>query len=322
MIPTCTPLKVLVADRLHEEAMEALRERFDVTAKEVSPEELLESIGEYDVLIVRSRTKVTAEVLERGERLRVVARAGVGVDNIDTETATRRRIMVVNAPAGSTQSVAELAVGLMLSLARRIPEANRSMKEGLWEKSKFRGVELSGKVLGLVGSGRIGSQVAHICQAFGMTVIAFDPYLPEEAARESGIQLTSLEDVLKRSDFLSIHAALTDETRHMISLPQLRTMKRTAYLINCARGEIVDEEALVEALREGLIAGAGLDVYEREPPEDSPLLSMENVVLTPHIGASTAEAQRRTGLLVVEQVVKAVAGQKPEFLVNREVLGL
>jgi D-3-phosphoglycerate dehydrogenase len=215
---------------------------------------------------------------------------------------------------------AELAVGLMLSLARRIPEADRSMKEGRWEKARFRGSELSGKVLGLIGSGRIGSEVARICAAFGMRVIAFDPYLPEEAASERGIQLTTLEDVLRRSDFVSIHAALTEETRHMISLPQLRMMKKTACLINCARGAILDEEALVRALRDGLIAGAGLDVYEREPPSDSPLLRMDNVVLTPHIGASTEEAQRKTGLLTVEQVVKAVIGQQPEFLVNKEVL--
>ncbi|MFQ5838455.1 MAG: hydroxyacid dehydrogenase [Thermoplasmata archaeon] len=309
-----------MADRLHQDAMEALRERFDVNAKEVSPDELLEIIGDYDVLVVRSRTKVTREVLRRGTSLRVVARAGVGVDNIDVEAATERGIMVVNAPAGSTQSVAELAVGLMLCLARRIPEADRSMKEDRWEKSRLKGVELAGKVLGLIGSGRIGGRVATICQALGMTVIAFDPYLQEEVARERGIELTRLDDVLQRSDFISIHAALTEETSHMISHPQLSMMKRTAYLINCARGKIVDEEALVEALQDGRIAGAGLDVYEKEPPSGSPLLELGNVILTPHIGASTAEAQRRTGLLAVEQVTKAVMGDEPEFLVNKEVL--
>lgn len=314
--------KVLVADRLHPEAVEALQQRFDVTSKEVSSEELLKLIGGYEALIVRSRTKVTRDVLRQGTRLKVVARAGVGVDNIDVDAATEMGIMVVNAPAGSTQSVAELTVGLMLSLARRIPEADMSMKGNRWEKASFRGTELSGKVLGLIGSGRIGREVARICQTMGMTVAAYDPYLPQEVAEPAGIGLTTLEDVLQRSDFLSIHAALTEETRHMVSHKQLAMMKRTAYLINCARGAIVEEEALVMALQEGLIAGAALDVYETEPPSGSPLLRLDNVVLTPHIAASTHDAQRRTGLLTVEQVVEALAGQEPVFLVNRDVLPL
>ncbi len=314
--------KVLVADQLDSEALEALRQRFDVTAKDVSPDELLEMIEGYDALIVRSRTKVTREVLRQGTRLRVVARAGVGVDNIDVEAATKAGIMVVNAPTGSTQSVAELTVGLMLSLARRIPEADRSMKSGQWEKARLKGLELSGKVLGLIGSGRIGSEVAAICQTLGMTVIAFDPYLPQEVAESRGIVLTSLDEVLQMGDFVSIHAALTEETRHMVSHNQLAMMKRTAYLLNCARGPIVDEDALVRALQEGLIAGAGLDVYEREPPTGSLLLGLDNVVLTPHIAASTRDAQRRTGLVAVDQLFKALDGLKPEYLVNREGLSL
>ncbi len=313
-------MKVMVADKLDDEALNALRKHFEVTAEEVSPEELLKVVSGYEALIVRSRTKVTREVLERATKMKVVARAGVGVDNIDVEVATERGIMVVNAPAGSTQSVAELTLALMLCLARRIPEANASLKEGRWEKSRLKGSELCGKVLGLVGSGRIGSQVAIFCQTLGMSVVAFDPYLPKEAASEKNIRLTTLEEVLRVSDFVSIHAALTEETRHMISYPQLQKMKRTAYLINCARGPIVDEEALARALTEGLLAGAGLDVYEKEPPLGSPLLGLDNVVLTPHLGASTREAQRRTGLMAVEQVVKALSSQVPESLINREVL--
>ncbi len=315
-------MKVLVADKLDEEALRALAKKSDVVAEEVSPEKLLRVIQEYDGLVVRSRTKVTAEVLERAERLKVISRAGVGVDNIDIPAATKKGVMVVNAPAGSTQSVAELTVALMLALARRIPAADGSLKGGRWEKSRLQGVELCGKTLGLVGCGRIGSKVADICLGLGMSVLAFDPYLREDTAAEKGIRLTSLDEVLEESDFVSIHAALTDETRHMIGKAAFQKMKRTAYLVNCARGPIVDEQSLVEALKEGQIAGAGLDVFEREPPLGSPLLELENVVLTPHIGASTQEGQRRTGLLAVEQLLKGLGGEEPEFLVNREVLSL
>ncbi|MFQ5986729.1 MAG: hydroxyacid dehydrogenase [Thermoplasmata archaeon] len=309
-----------MTDPLHEEALQVLQRQFDVTVQEVPPEELLDIIGRFDALIVRSRTKVTRDLLARGEGLRVVGRAGVGVDNIDVEAATERGIFVVNAPAGNSQSVAELAVGLMLSLARRIPEADRTTKAGGWEKARLRGGELAGKVLGLVGSGRIGSLVGRICQDLGMETVAYDPYVEPVAAQKRGIWLASLEQVLERADFVSVHAALTEETHHMLSRPQMALMKPTAYLINVARGPIVDEEALVEALQAGQIAGAALDVFEREPPAGSPLLAMENVVLTPHLGAATEEAQRRTGLLAVEQVTKALEGEVPEFLVNPETL--
>lgn len=312
--------KVLVADRIHEDALAALQARYEVTAGEPSAEDLLAQVGGYDALVVRSRTKVTREILEAGHRLRVVGRAGVGVDNIDTAAATARGVLVVNAPAGSTQSVAELTVGLMLALARRIPAADRSMKAGGWEKGAFRGTEMAGKVLGLVGSGRIGGAVAGICQAMGMSVVAHDPYLPEEAARERGVRLTTLEEVLQTSDVVSIHAALTEETRHMIGERELALMKRTAYLVNCARGPIVDEAALVEALQRGAIAGAGLDVFEVEPPVGSPLVKLDNVVLTPHVAASTVDAQRKTGLLIVEQLQKVLEGGRPDFLVNPEAL--
>ncbi|MFQ5918852.1 MAG: hydroxyacid dehydrogenase [Thermoplasmata archaeon] len=314
--------RVLVTDPIHDDALKELRRRYDVLVRDVAPEELPAFIEGFDALIVRSRTKVTRDVLTRDAGLRVVGRAGAGVDNIDLEAATERGIPVVNAPGGNSQSVAELTVGLMLSLARRIPEADRTTKAGGWEKARFRGGELAGKVLGLVGLGRIGSLVAQIGQDLEMETIAYDPYVEPVAAQERGIWLASLEQVLERSDFISVHAALTEETHHMVSGPQLALMKPTAYLLNVARGPIVDEDALVEALDTAQIAGAALDVFEREPPTGSPLLAMENVVVTPHIGAATEEAQRRTGLLLAEQVTKVLEGEVPDFLVNPEILSV
>ncbi|MDX1534265.1 MAG: hydroxyacid dehydrogenase [Thermoplasmata archaeon] len=314
--------RVLVTDPIHDEAVQALRRRYEVVVQEVPSDALPAFVEGFDAIIVRSRTKVTREVLTRDAGLRVVGRAGAGVDNIDMEAATERGIPVVNAPGGNSQSVAELTVGLMLSLARHIPEADRTTKSGGWEKGRLRGSELAGKVLGLVGSGRIGTLVAHICQDLGMETVAYDPYVDPVVAQERGIWLADLEQVLGSADFVSVHAALTEETNHMLSGPQLALMKPTAYLLNVARGPIVDEEALVEALESGGIAGAALDVFEKEPPEGSPLLAMDNVVLTPHLGAATEEAQRRTGLLVAEQVTKTLEGEVPDFLVNPEILSV
>jgi D-3-phosphoglycerate dehydrogenase len=226
----------------------------------------------------------------------------------------------VNAPTGSTISVAELALGHMLSLARQIPEADRSMKEGKWEKKRFEGRELHGKLLGLVGSGRIGAEVARRAQAFGMEVAAFDPYLPPPAAKERGIRLVdSLAALLMQADFLSIHAALTPETKRMIGAKEIALMKRTAYLVNCARGEIVQEAALADALKSGTISGAALDVFEKEPPTGSPILAAPNTVFTPHLGASTHEAQARAGGIIADQVLKVLRGEKPDFAVDPDV---
>lgn len=314
-------MKILVADALDEEAVGVLRRHHEVHAEEYGPEALLQHIGEYEALVVRSKTKVTNEVIGAARRLRVIGRAGVGVDNIDVGAATARGIPVVNAPAATTTSVAELTVGLMLSLARSIPQANESTHAGKWEKKRFEGVELRDKVLGLIGSGRIGGEVARLASAFGMKPIAYDPYLtPGDAARRGFELVATLEEVLRRADFVSIHAALTTETRGMIGQAQLRTMKPTAYLVNAARGEIVDEMAVARALREGWIAGVALDVYQREPPEYSPILGLPSAVLTPHIAASTVEGQRRAGLITAEQVIRVLAGQRPEFCVNPEVL--
>ena len=245
-------MRILVTDGLEAEALTKLRTGHEVDAIEADPEQLLGLISRYEAIIVRSRTKVTAEVLRAGTRLKVVGRSGIGVDNIDVKEATARRIPVVNAPTGSTISVAELTIGHMLSLARQIPAADRTMKEGKWEKKRFEGRELQGKILGLVGSGRIGAEVAKRAHAFGMEVIAFDPYLPPSAAKERGIRLVdSLPALLMQVDYVSVHAALTAETKGMIGAKELALMKRTAYLVNCARGEIVQEAALADALKSG-----------------------------------------------------------------------
>ena len=313
-------MRILVTDGLEAEAIAKLRAGHHVDLVEADPKQLLEIIPNYDALIVRSRTKVSADVIAKGAKLKVIGRAGIGVDNIDVRAATGRRVPVVNAPTGSTISVAELAIGHMLSLARQIPAADRTMKEGKWEKKRFEGRELQGKILGLVGSGRIGAEVAKRAHAFGMEVIAFDPYLPPTAAKERGIQLVdSLPALLMQADYVSVHAALTAETQGMIGAKELALMKRTAYLVNCARGEIVQEAALAEALTLGTIAGAALDVFEKEPPTGSPILSAPNTVLTPHLGASTHEAQARAGGIIAEQVLKVLRGEKPDFAVNPEV---
>ncbi len=312
-------MRILVTDGIESEVLAELRRRHTVDVIEADAKQLLDLVPNYDALIVRSRTKITAAVIERGSHLKVIARAGVGFDNIDLAAATKRRVPVVNAPAASTIGVAELAVAHMLSLARHLTAADRSVKERKWEKKRFEGIELSGKTLGLIGSGRIGAEVAKRARAFGMRVIAYDPYLPPNAAQDRGIELAGLDAVLRTSDFVSIHAALTPETTKMIGPRELGMMRRSAYLVNCARGEIVQEEALAQALRAGTIAGAALDVFSMEPPKGSPLLTAPNVVFTPHLGASTKEAQARAGAIVGEQIDLVFAGKHPDFVANPDV---
>ncbi len=315
-------MRILITDGLESEAIAALRKTHSVDTIEADPGKLLEIIPSYEAIIVRSRTKVTADVLAKGAKLKVVGRAGIGVDNIDVKAATARKVPVVNAPTASTVSVAELALGHMLSLARHLPDADKTMKEGKWEKKRFEGIELSGKTLGLLGSGRIGAEVAARARAFGMDVIAYDPYLPPEAAKSRGIRLVpDLGTLLEGADFLSVHAALTPETKGMIGEKELATMKKTAFIVNCARGPILKEAALAAALKAGTIAGAALDVYENEPPTGSPILAAPNVVFTPHLGASTFEAQSKAGAIIADQVMKALRGTKPDFVVNAEVYG-
>lgn len=312
-------MKILVNDAIAEEAIDLLKAKHEVDVMEYGAIELLGNIGRYDAIIVRSRTKVTEDVIQKGENLKVIGRAGVGVDNIDVEAATARKIPVVFSPRGSTVSVAELAMGHMISLARKLVFSDRSIRAGKWEKKKYRGTELQGKVLGLVGAGRIGAEVAKRAKAFGMSVLAFDPYLSREIADEIGVELVELPRLLKEADFVSVHAILTPETKGLIGKEELDTMKQTVFLVNCARGGIVDEAALADALEGDRIAGAALDVFENEPPRDSPLLRLENIHLTPHLGASTTEAQVRAGSIVAEQVLKVLGGERPNQIVNREI---
>src|SRR2546422_211714 len=293
-------MKILITDGLEPEAISTLRKTHEVDVQEVDPKGLLDVVAGYHALIVRSRTIVSKAVVTHAPNLKVVGRAGVGVDNIDVTEATARKIAVVNAPTASTISVAELAVGHMISLFRHLPEADRSVKEGRWEKKKLEGRELFEKTLGLVGSGRIGAEVAKRAQAFGMRVIAYDPYISRPAAESLGIRLVEKDVMFREADVLSIHAALTSETKGMVGAAELALMKREAVLVNCARGEVVQEAALADALRAKTIAGAAIDVFEREPPVGSPLLAAPNVVFTPHLGASTTEAQARAGTLIAD----------------------
>lgn len=314
-------MKVLVTDKLADEAIKMLKDNnFEVKYEELDHDSLLNEIAGYDALIVRSRTKVTADIVEKGAsgNLKVIGRAGIGVDNIDVKKATELGIKVVNAPTGSTISVAELAVAHMLALARSIPKADSSMKRGEWIKKQLKGVELYGKTLGLIGSGRIAQHVARIARGLGMNILVYSPHCTDEKAQKMGAKRATLEEVLKESDFVSLHIPKTEETYHLIDEEKLSLMKPTAYLINCARGGVVDEDALYRFLKEGKIAGAAIDVFEEEPPKGSKLLELENVILSPHIGASTKEAQVRAGTICVEQVMKVLRGEEPDFWVNRQ----
>jgi D-3-phosphoglycerate dehydrogenase len=297
---------VLVSDSIAREGIEILQRHARVVVDDkITTDALLLAIPEYDALIVRSRTKVIAPIIEAGTRLRVIGRAGVGLDNIDTEAAARCGVTVVNSPTSVMLSVAEHTLGLMIALARHIPQSDASLRRGGWEKSKFMGIELSGKTLGIVGLGRIGTLVAVRAAAFGMRVLAFDPYITRARAQEfSATLLDSLDEVLAQGDFISIHTPLLPTTHGLIGAEEIAKMKPNARLIFCARGGVVDEKALLHALENGKLAGAALDVFENEPPGENPLLKHPRVVVTPHLGAMTEEAQTRAAIDVAEQVVK------------------
>ncbi len=304
--------KILITDPLAPAGIEVLKQIPDVEIVErikVSPDELKEIIGGYDVLLVRSGTKVTADVLEHAHRLKFIGRAGVGLDNVDVEYATRRGIIVMNTPGGNTISTAEHTLSLFLALARNIPQAYQSLKEKRWDRKKFMGVELYGKTLGIIGLGRIGREVAKRAQAFGMKILGYDPYLPVEKFNELGIQPAGVEEICEQADFITIHTPLTDETRYLINEERLKKMKPTAMIVNCARGGIVDEKALVKALKEGWIAGAALDVFENEPPTDWEMFDLPNLIATPHLGASTKEAQEKVAVQIAEQIRDALTGK-------------
>jgi D-3-phosphoglycerate dehydrogenase len=310
-------MRILITDGLAKEAVKLMQDAgHEVILDEASPERLLEIVGDFDALMVRSRTKVTKDVLANAGNLKVIARAGIGVDNIDVRMATDNGIVVVNAPSGSTDSVAELAIAHMLSLARSIPRATGALKKGDWLKKQLKGSELSGKTLGLIGCGRIGQATADRARAFGMTIIGHDPWMPKDILDKAGIEHVGIDDLYARADFISLHANLTPENKHMIGAEAFSKMKKGVFIVNCARGGIIDERALYDALKEGKVGGAGLDVFETEPPGQSPLLELDNVSFTPHIGANTHEGQYRAGMIVAEQVLKVLNGQVPDFPVK------
>jgi D-3-phosphoglycerate dehydrogenase len=311
-------MRVLVAETISQKGIELLREQHEVDVKRLTKEELLEQIGLYDAVITRSETKITAEVLKAGTRLKVVGRAGVGVDNIDVEAATERGVVVVNVPGANTLSTAEHAFGLLLSLARHIPQAHQALaKEGRWDRKTYVGTELYGKTLGIIGLGRIGSEVATRARAFGMKVYAFDPYVSASRAEQLGVTLVQeLHALLALVDFLTIHAAKTSDSAKLIGRTELALMKRGARIINCARGGMVDEEALYDALVEGHLAGASLDVFATEPCTESKLFGLPNVVVTPHLSASTVEAQEANGTYIAQYVLRVLAGELVPEAVN------
>jgi D-3-phosphoglycerate dehydrogenase len=302
--------KILIADGLEEKGQAMLRAQAQVEDRNgISAQELRSILPEFDALIVRSRTRVTAELLEHAARLKVIGRAGVGVDNIDLDAARAHGIIVVNSPLATTVAVAELTMGLLLATARAIPRADAAMKQGKWLKKELEGIELQGKTLGLIGFGRIGREVAHRALAFGMRILAYDPLIPEDVIRQANVTPSSLETLLQRSDFISLHIPLTDETRNLLSTQAFAQMKTGVRLICTARGGIIDEQALLQALKEGKVAAAALDVFAVEPPALNELITHPNLIATPHIGAQTVEAQTRAAEMIAEEVLAALRGE-------------
>lgn len=310
--------KVLVSDPIDQAGIDILQQvaQVDINTK-LSEEDLVRLVPEYDALMIRSGTRVTAAVIEAGVQLKIIGRAGVGVDNVDVAAATRRGILVVNSPEGNTIAAAEHAIAMMLSLSRHIPDANASVKAGQWNRKQFTGVEVYKKTLGIVGLGKIGSHVATIARAMGMRLLAYDPFLSAERAEQIGCQLVELDVLLREADYITLHLPKTPETTHIINTESLKMMKSTARVINCARGGIINEADLAEAIAAGTIAGAALDVYEKEPLGESPLTALgKEMILTPHLGASTAEAQVNVAIDVAEQIRDVLLGLPARSAVN------
>lgn len=299
--------KVLVSDPISDLGIQQLVDAPDIAVDKkpgLSEDELVAIIGEYDALLVRSQTRVTPKIMEAGKQLKVVGRAGVGVDNIDLDAATQRGIIVINAPDGNTITTCEHTFAMMMAVARHIPQAYLKTVNGTWDRKSFLGVELRGKTLGVLGMGRIGSEVAKRAKAFGMNIMGYDPFMTEERAEKLGVKLASVDEIVRNADFMTVHTPLTPETRHMIGKAQFEVMKPGMRIVNCARGGIIDEIALVDAIDNGIVAGAAFDVFEVEPPaEDHPFLSHPKIIVTPHLGASTVEAQENVAIDVSEQVI-------------------
>src|SRR3954447_2148101 len=312
--------RVLITEPLSEDGLAVLRQEPDVEVDirlGMKADELAGIIANYEALFVRSETRVTAELLDAATSMQVVGRAGSGVDNIDANAATRRGIVVVNAPEGNTIAAAEHTIGLMLALARHIPEAHGSLRGGKWARSTLLGVELRGKTLGIVGLGRVGSEVARRARGLEMRVIALEPFQTPERAAAMGVQLVDKEELLAESDFITLHAPLTAGSRNIIGALELKLVKPEVRIINVARGGLVAEDALLEALDSGKVAGAAIDVFEKEPPPmDNPLLQHPKVIVTPHLGASTAEAQERVAVDVADQILAVLRGEPASYAVN------
>ena len=310
-------MKVLIADPVSEEGMGVLRPHAQVDIKTgLKPEELISIIGDYEALVVRSQTQVTAKVIEAGKKLQVIARAGVGIDNIDVDEATRRGIVVVNAPTANTISAAEHTIALMLSLARNIPQANAVLRSGVWRRADFMGIEVRGKTLGIIGLGNVGSEVARRARGLEMKVIANDPFISVDYARNLQVELVSLEQLLKESDFITLHIPLTPLTKKLIGAKQLALVKPTVRIINCARGGLIDEKTLAKAVKDKRVAGAAIDVFSTEPATESVLFEDDNIIVTPHLGASTTEAQAVAATDVAEQIIDVFEGQPAKRAVN------
>lgn len=314
-------MKILITDPIAPVGVEMLKENFLVEERAgMSQEELLACVGEYDALIVRRHTRVTADVIKAGKRLKVIGRAGVYMDNIDVEAATGQGVMIINAPEGNTVAAAEHAIAMMLSLSRHIPNAHQSLKGGKWSRNQFMGVELTGKVLGIIGLGRVGGEVARRARSFALKIIGYDPYITPERAAKLGVEMVSFEDVFSKSDFVTLHLPRTKQTYHMVGEKELALMHAKARLINCSRGGLVDEKALYAALKEGRIAGAAVDVFEEEPAVDNPLLELDNIIATPHMRTMTIEAQENVAMQVAAEVTNSLLGKPVVTAVNVAVV--
>ncbi len=310
-------MKVLITEPISDEGIDILRNHAEVDVRlGLKPEEVISIIGDYEALVVRSQTQVSAKVIAAGKKLQVIARAGVGIDNIDVEEATQRGIMVVNAPTGNTISAAEHAIALMLSLARHIPQANAVLKSGVWRRSDFMGTEVKDKTLGIMGLGNVGSEVAKRARGLQMKLIAYDPFISVEYAKKLQVELVSLEQVLKEADFITLHLPLTASTERIIGAKELANVKPTVRIIICARGGLIDERALAKAVKEKRIAGAAIDVFPTEPVTESVLFESDNIIVTPHLGASTTEAQATAARDVAEQIIDVFKGQPARYAVN------
>jgi D-3-phosphoglycerate dehydrogenase len=314
------PIRVLIADDMSKKAVEILQQAgFTVDVKVgLPPAELAAAVGQYHGLAVRSASKVTAQVLANPGKLKIIGRAGVGVDNIDVPAATEKNILVINTPAGNAAAAAELAVGLIFALARKIPQASQLMRQGVWEKKKFMGVELTGKTLGVLGLGNIGRQVAERGVGLKMNVIGYDPYPPPASVIPAGVKQVSFDELVRTSDFLSLHVPLVKETRDLFNAETLGKMKKGSFLINDSRGGVVNETAVLEALKSGHLGGAALDVFEKEPPDPSPLFEQENLIALPHLGASTKEAQEKVAIELAEVFVGYLKDGVVRNAVNRK----